>query len=358
MENLKKIDNSQLSGLTKKNDLVIHSIPKRFINSKEKTDEHHKGMGILILGLGTIVMIAGVVLVYFFVFKENPLGVSTTSYEPAQINADRLNETPPKTQAGEDQEPSSLVKETEVDNSISQNDSEDNSEKSVEDEPINSLPVQIEEEEATSSEPIRRIEIEPDFPEEEIEKKIVAPAPGDQDRDGLYDFEEALLGTSLDNPDSDGDSYRDLDELRKMFNPAGEGKIIANDKIEKYTNSKYSYSFYYPVVWQLETTNTQETIILKIDNNQFFQVVVAASANGQSVDDWYRSQFETSRIGPDQLVYKEGWSGVKSEDGSVYYLKHPSSDVIYALTYSVAEGVSRVYENVINMIIDSLDISN
>lgn len=47
----------------------------------------------------------------------------------------------------------------------------------------------------------------------------------DTDADGLYDFEEAEYGTDPDKADSDGDGYNDGDELKNLYNPAGEGKL-------------------------------------------------------------------------------------------------------------------------------------
>lgn len=74
------------------------------------------------------------------------------------------------------------------------------------------------------------------------------PMVMDQDREGLYDFEEEKIGTDSNNsdtdgdglddyyevrihrtdplnPDSDNDGYSDGDEVKAGYNPNGEGKL-------------------------------------------------------------------------------------------------------------------------------------
>lgn len=83
-------------------------------------------------------------------------------------------------------------------------------------------------------------------PEPEPEAPVLAP---DSDRDGLTDDEEAALGTSVRsadtdndglsdrdeikvwstnplNPDSDGDSFLDGQEVRSGYDPKGSGKLL------------------------------------------------------------------------------------------------------------------------------------
>jgi hypothetical protein len=47
----------------------------------------------------------------------------------------------------------------------------------------------------------------------------------DSDSDGLFDDEEESLGTDPDNPDTDGDTFLDGEEVQNGFNPLGEGRL-------------------------------------------------------------------------------------------------------------------------------------
>jgi hypothetical protein len=57
--------------------------------------------------------------------------------------------------------------------------------------------------------------------------------PEDKDVDGLFDWEEILRGTDLNNPDTDNDGTRDGDEIRSGRNPlvAGPDDILSNSGI-------------------------------------------------------------------------------------------------------------------------------
>lgn len=47
----------------------------------------------------------------------------------------------------------------------------------------------------------------------------------DSDEDGLTNMEEKQYGTDPTNPDTDGDGYKDGEEVKAGYNPKGEGKL-------------------------------------------------------------------------------------------------------------------------------------
>ena len=46
------------------------------------------------------------------------------------------------------------------------------------------------------------------------------------EKDGLFDEEESVYGTNVNNPDTDGDGYKDGEEVDGGFNPTGPGKLF------------------------------------------------------------------------------------------------------------------------------------
>lgn len=50
----------------------------------------------------------------------------------------------------------------------------------------------------------------------------------DTDEDGLKDFEEKYFGTDLNEKDTDQDGFDDFTEVKKGFNPLGEGLLEEN----------------------------------------------------------------------------------------------------------------------------------
>lgn len=65
---------------------------------------------------------------------------------------------------------------------------------------------------------------------EEVRYKTSATS-SDTDNDGLSDWQEAYIyGTSPIKTDDDGDGYADGYEVRRGFNPKGEGKLLEAKK--------------------------------------------------------------------------------------------------------------------------------
>ena len=71
-----------------------------------------------------------------------------------------------------------------------------------------------------------------DKKEVEIDRKL------DTDQDGLPDYMEKILGTDVNNSDTDGDSYSDFDEIKNGYNPLNDEKYteeeweVAKEKID------------------------------------------------------------------------------------------------------------------------------
>ena len=59
--------------------------------------------------------------------------------------------------------------------------------------------------------------------EVEIDKEL------DSDQDGLPDYIEKVLGTDVNNSDTDGDSYSDFEEIKNGYNPLGDEKFTEEE---------------------------------------------------------------------------------------------------------------------------------
>ncbi len=51
----------------------------------------------------------------------------------------------------------------------------------------------------------------------------------DEDADGLSDDQERVYGTDLTEPDTDGDGFKDADEIKNGYNPLGPGRCARPD---------------------------------------------------------------------------------------------------------------------------------
>ena len=73
----------------------------------------------------------------------------------------------------------------------------------------------------------------------------------DNDNDGLDFLQEHTYGTDPDSADTDGDGYKDGEEVESGYNPIGEGKMLSQDFPgaiscdEIKDNTLFNYSNYY-----------------------------------------------------------------------------------------------------------------
>lgn len=320
--------------------VIIHTMPKRFIGSRVIT-KGHKGVGVVIIVIGILLMIGAMVALYFFILKpkekpvvnnfqenigivepinNNTLIESSFNDEPADSNqgAENNNSLEPEIT------PIDNVKQIDIAELSTSTEMASSSEMSSTDKPINNIKI---------------------------------PAL-DSDQDGLSDIEELLLDCNINNSDSDGDGYSDIDELMKLYNPAGTGKLIVNPNIEKYTNNSFKYSLYYPNTWLKTNVDGENSILFQAGNNQYIQIIVQNNLSGKGLDDWYKDLMDVTEINGSQRMYKAGWSGIKSPDGLIAYLTNPNQNIIFTISYNTGMDNTLMYSAIFNMMIESLALVN
>jgi len=179
----------------------------------------------------------------------------------------------------------------------------------------------------------------------------VPSAAADDDKEGLSNAEEALLGTNAKATDSDTDGYNDLEELNNGYNPAGGGKIAANTGLGTYLNTTFNFSLLYPVEWDRTIASTDDSVMFTAANKQFIQILVQPNSNQAEIVDWYRSTFNAQTIPTNQLVVTDSWSGVKSPDGLTVYLTNKDKTYIFVITYNLGSSKILEYKNIFDMVV-------
>lgn len=330
-----QIENVQTEGLKQEKKVIIHTMPKRFVGTRMAV-KGHKGAGMIILGVGFVLLLGVLSVIYFFIVKPKS--------DPAKI------EYP-----------------------LSSSDVTDESEKAPDDSDVPALSDELPDygDSATGTGEISggAIAIASSSPEiatvtidandlngttgtSSIPASVVKMPSQDTDQDGLSDVEEMLLDCNISKSDSDGDGYGDLEELNKLYNPAGAGKLIANPNIEKYTNGNFKYSLYYPNTWLRTNVDGENSILFRAGNEQYIQVIAQDNPEAKSLDDWYKEQVNPA-IDPSQRLYKAGWSGIRSADGLIAYLNNSSQSVIYTILYNTGMDDTLVYSAIFKMIVES-----
>lgn len=292
-------------------------------------NNNFKKIGALIIGLGIILIIALVFLAYRYIINPKPKTSSPV--------------------------PSAPVTE----------------DKKVESEDLNILETDIEEPdlETNTSTEIRVddevISIDGDNEQDLIneddalsdEKDIIIPFRLlDTDGDLLYDEEEIILGTDIDNEDTDGDGYSDMEEIKNNYNPVGLGDLKDNPALGTYNSPVANYSILYPLAWNISTSNNDYTLIITAEDSSIMQVTVQPNIKMQNILAWYAENVSPGVVDTSKVQNNSTWEGIVSEDGRYFYLTDAEKSHIYAISYEPVISGQVAYPNIFKMIINSLVI--
>ncbi len=179
----------------------------------------------------------------------------------------------------------------------------------------------------------------------------VGTAPADDDQDGLSNLEEALLGTNSKSTDSDGDGFKDLEELNNGYDPAGPGKIETNKNLGTYLNTTFNFSLLYPTQWNRTVSPADDSVVMTAANHQFVQILVQPNTNQSDIVSWYRTTFSVTTIPNSQLIINSSWDGVKTPDGLTVYLTNKDKTYIYVITYNLGSTKVLEYKNIFDMMV-------
>ncbi|MFH1233686.1 MAG: thrombospondin type 3 repeat-containing protein [Patescibacteria group bacterium] len=303
------------------NDIIIHSMPERFRSDHIKVSQAKKtGMIIIVGGIIFLIIISALFYYFFFSRKPNkstqtPVSTSTPVIEPVKT------EIPVEAQPAQ-------ISETIVTTS-----------------PV--LP--SEESFATST-------ATSTFSEAEINKPDDLSAGVDSDNDGLTDEEEKIFKTNSAGSDTDGDGYNDLEEVLNGYNPAGAGRLSTNPNLQIYNNKTYNYDLLYPTAWSQINNGGDDSIMFKAVDNSFVQVITQNNSEQQTIDIWYKQQFNIDSVDQKKLITNNNWNGIINFDGLTVYLMDLSKKNIFTITYNPASSNTLNYPNLFKAIVKSFKV--
>mgnify|MGYP001606146434 CR=1 FL=1 len=298
----------------------IHVMPERFRVAAGKKDSA-KTVGIFIIGGGAVLLIAALVLLYFFLIKggkpkPGPVATSTG----AEIREEGKENNIPLKPEREINKPQEVGTTTF---------------------PI--IPSENAAESAATSTP-------------EVNEPINFTPGADQDKDGLTDREEAFFGSNPNNINSDSDGYNDFAEVNNLYNPAGQGKLESSPTIKSYSNTTYKYSLLYPASWSLSKIGGDDSVIIQSSDNHFIQIIVQLNSKKESIENWYKAQFNIAAVNNLQLIESDGWRAVRSDNGLIVYLTDQGHNYLYTVTYNLGENTVLEYKNIFEMLVKSFVI--
>ncbi|MFA6522431.1 MAG: hypothetical protein WCT24_02485 [Patescibacteria group bacterium] len=177
-------------------------------------------------------------------------------------------------------------------------------------------------------------------PVEEI-PVITTPQPGqDTDSDGLTDVEELLYGTDYRNPDTDGDTFLDGNEVFHRYDPLGfsPSTLLDTGSVLLFTVKDEllgGFDLLYPKVWTI-VSSSPSGIVLQTDDTA--TMTVEKLSNGPQT------------TGYTSATTKEGYTSSVSNDGRTVYLIGESG---WKFTYDLGSAKKIEYLQTFQMMLNS-----
>ncbi|MFA5050562.1 MAG: thrombospondin type 3 repeat-containing protein [Patescibacteria group bacterium] len=177
----------------------------------------------------------------------------------------------------------------------------------------------------------------------------------DSDQDSLTDTEETIYRTSVNNPDTDGDGISDGQEIANLTDPlqTGENKLSAAGLINIYTNSTFSYSFFYPSSWitrAIPETNNEEVLVIT-NTGEFFSATAEKNPDQLSLIDWYSKQSPTTEKSSLTAVIVNNQPALWSSDHLTIYIS--KGENVYVISYNVGTEKEANFKTTFKMLINS-----
>lgn len=318
-------------------DLIVHNMPsgssriskvsnisasRSSLNIEGEKPHNFKVVGALIIGFGVILVGVLIFLSYRFLINPKPSPESQVNNSITEIGT----ETEDESRAPLENDDDSILEEEIVDPDII----------IIEESDIDEKPLEVINEEE----------------DEETERSYVVE---DTDQDGLTDEEEIVLGTDINNKDSDSDGYLDLAEINNGYNPAGDGTLEENENLIRYYNPVANYSILHPKSWALSASNNDYTNVFTLPDNSVIQISVQANAKIQAISTWYSETVGEESSNSD-IISTKSWDGIMGSGGNNFYLTDKEKLNIYVISYYPIVSDNVFFPNIYKLMIDSVVI--
>lgn len=179
----------------------------------------------------------------------------------------------------------------------------------------------------------------------------------DADNDGVSDVEEeAIYGINKNDPDSDHDSFVDLNEIYNLFNPALPAPSMLRDNpgIAAYSNVDQGYEVLRPAGWSVrEAGENRAEVFFTAPDGEFVEVLAQVNPDNLPLMDWYLEQSPGVRSSDVQVFRtKGGYEEVLSPDRMTAFVAVDGR--VYVISYNLANQNFILYRSTFAMVANSL----
>lgn len=177
----------------------------------------------------------------------------------------------------------------------------------------------------------------------------------DTDSDGLTDIEERMYGTDYRNPDSDGDTFLDGNEVYHRYDPNGlsPSTLLDTGAVKTFQDAGIAFTITYPANWKPSSDIVKNIVTFKTPT--LAQIVITGGKKDKmlSLEDWILKNVQDVDITSLESSYsKEGYYVLRSKDGLVAYVD--AGDMAIALTYDLNGSQEISYIQTFAMMVNSL----
>jgi hypothetical protein len=179
----------------------------------------------------------------------------------------------------------------------------------------------------------------------------------DSDSDGLTDVEETTIYmTDPKNPDTDGDSFNDGNEVVHLFDPAIKQPALLKDSphVRVVVNSAEGYTALTPATWTERGAGTDQYFV-DAPSGEFIEILATPKPADQSIMDWYLATSPDAKA-TDVTGFKsyKGLNGLRSSDRLTAYLD--AGDKVLTVTYNPNGMTDYNFISTEEMVIASIDL--
>ena len=195
-------------------------------------------------------------------------------------------------------------------------------------------------------------------PQPEPEPEPAVPVPGtDTDSDGLTNIEELLYGTDFRNPDSDGDTFLDGNEVFHRYDPLGvaPSTLLDTGAVRVLQSDSLPFEIYYPTTWNPVSTPEAQRVSFRSSSAQLVVLEWQAKDPALNLEAWYREN--VSAFGVDRLTStytKEGYYSLIGADDRSMYLD--TGNAVYIAHYELGDSATVDYLQTFKMMVNSFKL--
>ncbi len=187
------------------------------------------------------------------------------------------------------------------------------------------------------------------------------PKPSkDTDSDGLSDQEEVeVYGSNPNDPNTDKDSFIDLNEVLNLFDPAKPTPAFLKDnpRISLYSNVAQHLSIFRPTAWTMKEDGDSQNkqVLFSAPSGEFVEVLAQDKLPTQTLMEWYLAQSPgatSSQVEPLTFKTRQGYDAVLSADQMTVYVDFGNKAMV--VTYNLGKQLEIQYRSTFKMMVHSL----